>query len=151
MPNDKSQMSSIQSILNKDSKILSALCARTAQISTLQRKLRMEIVSPLSKHLIVANFTKKTLTIHADSPAWAARLRFQIPDILRIARETCNLTELHSIRVKVVITENDVKTPKRKISLSDKSIQLIRKTAELTSDSTLRSSLFRLSKNKSKL
>ncbi len=149
MPRDKIRISSIQSILNNDSEILSVLCARASQISTLQRKLRIELGSPLSKHLIVANFNHKALTIHADSPAWAARLRFQIPDILRIAKETCALTELHSIRVKVVIPENEINKVKRKISLSDKSVQLIRKTAELTSDSALRSSLFRLSKHNS--
>lgn len=147
MPTKKKQFHSIRSLLNNNSEILSALCYRASQISRLQQKLRLELDPVLSKHLLVANFNSDALTIHTDSPAWAARLRFKIPDILNIAKESCGLPELHSVRVKVVIPKRDSNSATKEMSLSDETVQIILKTADSIADNDLRCALLRLSKH----
>ncbi|MFQ5659089.1 MAG: DciA family protein [Gammaproteobacteria bacterium] len=147
-PNQNKTLS-IQSVLNSGSEGLSALCAHASRIANIQQILCTELGPPLSEHLSIANFRHRTLIIHADSPAWATRLRFNAPHILKIAQTTCGLTGLCTVRVKVFIPENDYSQAKRKISLSDNSARTIRKLAKTTTSTLLRAALFRLSKQKS--
>ena len=123
------------------------MCYRASQIARLQQKLRLKLDPVLSTHLLVANFNSDVLTIHTDSPAWAARLRFKMPDILDIAKETCGLRDLHSVRVKVVIPERDSSCATKAMSLSDETVQMMLKTADSITDNNLRRALIRLSKH----
>ena len=147
MPTEKKQFHSIRSLLHNNSEILSALCYRASQISRLQKKLCLKLDPVLSAHLLVANFNSDALTIHTDSPAWAARLRFKIPDILDIAKETCGLRDLHSVRVKVVIPVRDSSCATKAMSLSDETVQMMLKTADSITNDNLRRALIRLSKH----
>jgi len=149
MYTDKVAHSSMKSLLNENSEILSALCIRASKISGLQKTLHDKIGPPLSEHLTVANFNNQSLTIHTDSPAWASRLRFSIPVILDAVRHIRGLENLHSIRIKVALADNTKKTTARKLSLSDETIQLIKNTAQSTNDNNLRAALLRLVSNKS--
>lgn len=145
MPSKKNKPVSISSLANTQSEILKALFARTAQITALQQKIQNELDPPLREHLFVADFDSSALTLYTDSPAWAAKLRYNIPVITRIAQVSCGLTELRSVRIKVVLPETDTTSTKRKIKLSDQTKQLIRETIESTKDPQLRSALLRLS------
>ncbi len=147
MPTNKHRLLPLQSLINNSSDVLANLYARASQISNVQLILRGALGPPLSNHLNVANYNQSGLTIYTDSPAWAARLRFKIPNILKIAREQCNLTNLLAVRIKIVIPDYDDNTPKRKISLSNDSSFFIRSIAESTTDDTLRCSLLKLSKH----
>lgn len=148
MLSGKKRLSPINSILTKDSEILSGLCARAAVISNLQRKLCADLGPPLSDHLRVANFNNETLILYTDSPAWAARLRFKIPDILKCAQAISGSNKLRTIRIKVDIPPSDSNETKKRISLSTQTAELIRQTAATITDDSLRSILQRLSCHK---
>lgn len=146
MSPDKNKFKSIHSLINDQSEILHALTTHTTRITKLQSKIRSEMGPPLSEHLIIANYSNKTLTIHTENPAWASKLRFNIPNILKISQSKCGLAELSTIRIKVIPSDSNKEKPDRKLKLSEQSKEMIRKTAETTKDNKLRSVLLRLSK-----
>lgn len=147
MPADKSTLVTLNTLVNHQSGTLSPLFSRAVLLLKLQRKIRAELEPPLSEHLYVANLTDRIMTLYTDSPAWAAKLRYNISSILDIARTVCGLSELRSIRVKVILQETGNPDTNRKIELSDQSKRLIIDTAESADDPCLRSALIRLSKN----
>ena len=122
---------------------------KTQQIQLVQEKLKTILPPPLCDHFVLANIDKETLTLHTDSSAWAARLRFKTPDILSFARQLHDIDHPASIRIKVVPSAGQPGPAKRTISLSSKSAQLIRETAATITDPHLRDALMRLSQGKS--
>jgi len=114
-----------------------------------QDKLKTKLPSPLCEHFILANISEDTLTLHTDSPAWAARLRFITPDILKYAQQLRRLHSPQTIRIKVVPPASQSTSVKRMINLSHKNAQLIQDTADSINDPVLRAALTRLAQNKS--
>lgn len=147
MPHNKRLPSTINELLTCSPGNLSKIQARITQIAHFQHKLRSELGPPLSEHLNVANFSDETLVLHTDNPAWASRLRFNIQNILRIARR-CGLAGLKSVRIKVVIPNIDRKPNKRLLSLSENTAKMIGETTASINDHKLRTSLLNLSKHR---
>lgn len=114
----------------------------------LQNKLRASLEQPLSDHVTVASLSNQTLTVHTSSAAWAARLRFRIPEMLSSLNQEKIEPPIKTIRIKV----NPPATPRResaeKLSLSPASSQLLKNVAESIPDPELRESLLRLSRNR---
>ena len=148
MSKDNYSPPTVNQLLRGSPGVLSKIHDRINRISTCQEKLRFELGPPLSEHLNVANFTHDTLTLHTDNPAWASRLRFNIRTILNVAKLKCGLTELKSVRIKVVIRNNDVKSPNRSLSVSENTARMIGETIDSINDNKLRSSLSNLSKHR---
>lgn len=139
----------IQNLLNREKGELAALFQHAAVLRMFQDELKTKLPSPLCDHFILANISEDTLTLHTDSPAWAARLRFITPDILKYVRQLRRPRPPHTIRIKVVPPASQSTSLKRTINLSRKNAQLIRDTANSISDPVLRAALTRLSQNKS--
>jgi hypothetical protein len=139
----------IQSLLTDDKGTIAALYRRSSELQVFQEILKAKLPPPLCDHFILANINKTTLTVHTDSPAWAARLRFLTPDILSDAGKLCSPYSPKTIRIKVVLPAVQSKKTNRTINLSRKNAQLILDTANSITDSVLRDALIRLSRNKS--
>lgn len=59
-----------------------ALLDRLAKIEALNNTLIEQLPATLKKHYRVVNIRKNTLVIAANSPVWANKIRFQLPDLL---------------------------------------------------------------------
>lgn len=139
----------IQRLLHREKSDLAALLQHASELRAFQEELKTKLPSPLCDHFILANISEDTLTLHTDSPAWAARLRFLTPDILNHARQLRRLHPPRTIRIKIVPPVSQPASLKRTINLSRKNAKLIRDTANSISDPVLRAALTRLSQNKS--
>lgn len=139
----------IQSLLNREKGELAGLFRHVSELRMFQDKLKTKLPSPLCEHFILANISEDTLTLHTDSPAWAARLRFITPDILKYAQQLRRLHSPQTIRIKVVPPASQSTSVKRMINLSHKNAQLIQDTADSINDPVLRAALTRLAQNKS--
>jgi hypothetical protein len=64
-----------------------ALLDQLAKIQTLNNTLHDKLNATLSKHCRVINLRKNTLVVAVSSPAWANKIRFQLPDLLTHFRE----------------------------------------------------------------
>jgi hypothetical protein len=51
-------------------------------------------------HCVVANVRADVLVIHTDTPAWAAKLRFQVAPLLKQFRQEPNFAGLRTIHIK---------------------------------------------------
>ena len=137
----------IQEYLSTSDGALAQLQNRAAQLQYYHERIKSILPPPLEDHFTLANVDKNYLTLHTDSPAWAARLRFKTPDILKCIQDSCDTNPPKSIRIKVILPTSTVKKTGSKPKLSAANAQLIHKTADSIKDPKLRNALYRLSKN----
>ena len=86
-------------ILGRDA-TLADLCQRGLNIQRLDKKLKGRIDPGLQDYFELANIRGDVAVLMADSPAWAARLRYQVPLILA-ACQALGLDSVKTIQIKV--------------------------------------------------
>lgn len=133
---------------------LNKLYTHAKDIFALNEKLHNYLAPNLSSHFSIANYSADTLTINADTSAWASKLRNRIPDILDYARHECGLSKLISVRIRVSPNHNNTTHASlpgsglaRKAFLSKKSAEFIASVATSIQDPALRESFLKISKN----
>ena len=129
------------------SKALSRVHNHIEKIRALQIKLCEQLEAPINQHITVANCRQEMLTLHTDSPAWAAKLRFRTPDILAIINNKCHMTDIQTIRIKVMPVSLTNTNTRSATKMSSHTANFIREVADNISDVALRSSLYNISKN----
>jgi len=135
---------SIRDLLTRRSDRLFQLQQHAAELARMRQVLQKVLPAPLSDHFMVAAFDRDTLVLVADGPAWAARLRYQMPRLRSAAREQCGLPGLKSVRVKVSPPDSRPRSVARKFRLSPRAAESLRRSADSTADEALRESLLRL-------
>lgn len=86
-------------ILRRDAN-LADLCQRGLDLQSLDKKLKQRLDPGLQDYFELANIRGDVAVLLADSPAWAARLRYQLPVILAACR-ALGMDSLKTIQVKV--------------------------------------------------
>ncbi len=136
---------------------LNKLYHHAKDICALNEKLHKHLAPSLSSHCNVANYSDETLTVNADTSAWASKLRYCIPDILKFAKLECGLSNLKTVRVKVSPIHHKTNQSKtvqskfsgtnstRKAHLSKKSADFIKNIAKTINDPELRKSILKIS------
>jgi len=124
---------------------LAPIFDKIQELEILQCELAKIIPAPGDKYLHIANIRDQVLILHADSPAWASRLRYLAPVILEHlrARGWPNLidTQVRVSRNAAIATE--ILPPERQ-TLSATTIELLQRVARNTPDPQLRSAWERL-------
>lgn len=136
-------------IINRSgNETLSPLIKHVDELLILQDQLNNLLESPLVEHCRVCNYSDDTLSLQTDSPAWAARLRYKIPEILVYFRDNCLFTSLKTIRIRVRPDDSTAQTNTgRKIHLSVATATLLKQIADNIDDSELRKSLYQLAEH----
>ena len=122
------------------------------QLQRLNLVLHEHLEPILATHCELANIRSNTVVIQADSPVWAAKLRYQIPMILELLNATDLITDLTQTRLtQIQLRVQPAYQPYRgPISsgphLSSDSAQLLKSVAETTADPRLKRALSRLSR-----
>lgn len=124
---------------------LQRLQTHAAKLQRLESLLNKRLPEQIRSHCRVAALTDGVLTLHADSPAWAAKLRYLTRDMLSIVQE-CQLSEpVNTITVKArppaTVPQHHETGPR----LSAQSAKFLRETAATLDDPELRAALLRLS------
>ena len=140
--------------LISSNKQLNDLYTHAKDICALNEKLHNYLAPTLSSHCSIANYSAETLTVNADTSAWASKLRNRIPDILAYARQECGMSKLITVRIRVSPKQNntsqsDLPSSKltKKAFLSKKSAEFIESVATSIQDPALRESILKISKN----
>ena len=135
---------------------LNKLYHHAKDVCALNEELHKYLTPSLSSHCNVANYSDETLTINADTSAWASKLRYCIPDILKFAKLECGLINLKTVRVKVSPIHHEANQSKtgqdkfsgtnltRKARLSKKSAEFIKNIAKSINDPELRKSIIKI-------
>ena len=90
--------------LRPDSGPLKELLVRAEELAVLNRQFAECVGPPLSSHCRLANVNGGTVILHADSPVWSARLRYQLPRVLEWLNK-------HHAKAVLVRAEVRVKLP----------------------------------------
>ena len=135
------QLNSISELL-ESSDILSRLCNHIEQLGKLQIKLHDYLGPPLNEHVIIADYRQKTLVFHADSAAWATKLRYRTPEILKLFRN--DLPGIRTIRIKNPPVETREQATRHAARASSETVDTIRQVAGRIDDPPLRSALLRI-------
>lgn len=125
------------------------LSSRITEKKQLLEKLNQTILPLLPEscrsHITASNFNNQILTLIVDSPVWAARLRTQYKTIAKTLMNQLNL-EVKSVKIKFQQpVKIKTKASKHLPSISSKSAELIRQTANDIDDEELRTTLLSLS------
>lgn len=121
------------------------LFARVVELRQLQDQLEQLLPPHMLLHCRVATADDGVLTLYADSPAWATRLRLLAPELLQHLHAPRNAARFNNVRVKVTVQDTVPENPSRRLKLNPKTAQLLREAAETLRDPRLKSSLLRLS------
>ena len=121
---------------------MSRLCNHIEQLGKLQIKLHDYLEPPLNEHVIIADYRQKTLVFHADSAAWATKLRYRTPEILKLFRN--DLPGIRTIRIKNPPVETRERATRHAARASSDTVDTIREVAGRIDDPPLRSALLRI-------
>lgn len=127
--------------------LLDSLVGQAERLARIDAQFRRLLGAPASEHCGVANLGRDTLVVFADTPAWAARLRYLGPNLLpRLQEAVPTLHTLSRISVKVRPIAQPRVAPHSPRHLSREAGALIASAADATEDPALRDALIRLAR-----
>ncbi len=126
---------------------LQRLQAHAVKIRRIQALLNSHLPEQLNAHYQVAALEQGVLTLHTDSPAWAAKLRFLTGNLLNIVRDSGIPEPISTIRVKARPPVTKPQDTGQRPRLSPQTTRFLRDMADTIEDPELRASLLRLSDN----
>lgn len=126
---------------------LGQLFAQAKVLQRLQTRLESRLPPQLAQHCQVAALEQGVLTLHTDSPAWAAKLRFLTADLLHIFENDSATGGIKTIRVKARPPETSPHTNQQAPRMSPQTARFLRDVADTLDNSELRAALIRLSEN----
>lgn len=126
---------------------LQAVLDHTHRLEVLNRTLRGCIPAPLNQHCQVANLRDNILILHADSSAWALKLRYSSRMLMQQLRQR-GVPALSTIEVKVRPQNAVINRPEkiRRAYMSNKTAQLLDSIAHDIEDNHLKVALQRLAR-----
>ena len=138
---------SLATLLQQHSDHLNMLLSQVRLLRRITSVIRNILSEPLSLHCHAANIDGDTIIIGCDSSSWAAKLRYQLPNVLSRLNEQRDLPVFRQIRLRVQPLEADkphIET--RRLIMPRSTGTLIASVAENTSDPDLKAALLRLSR-----
>lgn len=127
---------------------LSPLLARARNFEVLDEQVRALLPLPLQPHCHVLTLHDRTLVLAADSPVWAARLRFHAPKLVKQLSRQQSVV-IRTARVRVIPPEKTTTSARKQPSgqkLGHRRTAALRQAAQTVSDPRLKSALLRLSR-----
>lgn len=124
---------------------LAALLARTRALQEMDRLLAELLPPPLNRHCHVLSIRNNILAVAADSPAWAARLRFHAPLLAeQLAAHLSDRRYTVHVRVRPPETPPPPPSPRRLMRRGAQGTAALQQAAQSVSDPGLKTALLRL-------
>ncbi len=117
---------------------------RSQALRRLEHQLDQLLPPELIGRVSVGNLRQGVLILFVESAGWAARLRFQVPQLLQKLSQKGRI-QLEKIEIRVLPPRVAPQPPKRKAEMSEASAQALESMAKSLSDPGLADALARLS------
>jgi hypothetical protein len=123
----------------------SRLVSQARNLMALETLLQELLPEPLRAHCRLLAIREDTLVLAADSPVWAARLRFHAPQLVK-QLSISQTMKLRTVRIRVRPPERIIPVESRKTmpKRSKNSTAALQQLAETVSDAGLKTALLRL-------
>jgi len=122
-----------------------ALPVRARELAVFERQVLAILPEDLAAYCHVAGVRDGCLRLFVDSPSWAARLRFQAPQLLQ-ALMRLGHRDVHRVQIQVSPREQPRSLPTRKLKLTAVNVRLLEQTARSLEDPRLAQALLRLAR-----
>lgn len=124
---------------------LRSLTARGRQLADLENQVRACLPVDLAGQCRVGGIVDGCLRLFAATPAWASRLRFEAPRLLRVLSRQ-GVTSVRNIQVRITPPAAAKSGPLRHVRLSQENARLLEQTARAIRDPRLAQALARLAR-----
>lgn len=116
------------------------------QQRTLLAEVRQRLPGPLHTHITGVQLQPQRLVLHADSPAWASRLRYQVPALTESFRAL--VPDLKEVKVRIQPPQAQPSTPTKahKARLSPQAARYLLETADGLQEPSLSAALQKLAR-----
>jgi hypothetical protein len=121
------------------------ISVKTRQLADLSQRVEACLPAELAGHCHVIGLSEGRLRLVTDSPAWAARLRFQGPRLVQQLRQRGAVT-LHAVQVQISPVAAPRTPPSRKPRMTAETARLLEQTARAIEDPGLARALARLAR-----
>lgn len=122
------------------------LLEQVHRLQSLNALLRACLDTEAAPHIQVADLSADRLVVHADSAAWATRLRYLAPQLLRCLHKTPQLTNVRHLDIRVIPHGQPTTSVAHPAVLSADSASILESAAAGISDPPLRTALKRLAR-----
>jgi hypothetical protein len=132
------------------SETLKRITVRLDDMSNLLTRWKTHVGEPMASRSYPVSYVDGRLSVRADTPAWASRLRQSQQDILNNLRRDPYFTSLRELQIRVLPGRGDVLKPERRKDalipsrIPEHAAQLIQSVAGDIANPALRSALSRL-------
>ena len=128
---------------------LRRLLGHAERLQRASQVLHAHLNAPLAQHCQVANIKDGVVVVHADSPAWAAKLRFHVAGMLGQFNKVQSFGTVRAIRIKVSPL-SEVRSPvlAERLTLSEHAAVMIKSAADATPHPELKEVLLRLAQRR---
>ncbi len=143
----------VQNVMNSPSKInkltggncYTQLLCRARELMALDRRLHELLPTPLNEHCRTLTVSGSTLILAADSPVWAARLRFHAPRLVKQLTDYPQIN-IRAVRIRVGPAARPSTPPERHTMPvpGSRGAAALKQTASSISDPALKAGLLKL-------
>ncbi len=126
-----------------------ALTLRARALASFERQVLACLPEDLAANCHVAGVRDGCLRLFVDSAAWAARLRFHEPLLIKALARSGG-QEIRKVQVRVSPREQPRPLPARKLTLSAENVKVLEQTARAVEDPRLAEALRRIARRGSK-
>lgn len=123
----------------------SAIPHKVRALAVLERQILSLLPPEFAPHCRVAGVTGGRLLLVADTPAWAARLRFQGTQLVQHLGRVGTVT-VRTVQVRIIPPIDETRPAPRRIRLSAENARLLEQTAKGIRDARLAQALTRLAR-----
>lgn len=124
---------------------LRTLSARSRQAAELETRVLACLPADLAEHCRVGGISEGCLRLLVPTPAWAARLRFEAPQLVKSLLQQ-GATTIRSVDVRIAPPATPRTAPERHLRLSADNARLLEQTARAVTDPQLALALARLAR-----
>lgn len=118
----------------------------------LEKRFKTYLDEPFRQHVQLVALRTGSLILNVDSSAWAAKLRYLVPDLLRLLNTDAAFPSVQTIRVKVAVSDRSQSAPKTKRvnPISGSSAVSLQHCADQVNDPALKDALLKLKRRESR-
>ena len=143
----KGAMLPVQERLRQSKGHLAQLVAQSDRLARINRAFLAYLPPHLHSHVRLATLSADTWVIHAESAAWATRLRYILPSLQQQLSEHLGY-QVPKLTMRIQPLGNaDSKIPTRRVQVTEKSADVLEGAAEGVDDEQLGAALMRLAQH----
>ena len=132
---------SLNKIFSEENEELATIITKARKLGRMTRIVQNIVGEPLAQHCGVANWQDGVLTLYADNPAWAVRLRLNLTTIQVQLQHHFSQLPLSKVSVKVIPPIAPAESQRRKAHNAATYQAKLQDSAEQLKDANLRTAL----------